>query len=371
MNSPGISQKPNSISKEIDLIKALKTIWTQRSTILKFIFISGFIGIVIAILTPKEYTSYTSMVPQTSQTENKLGGLSSLAMMAGLNLNVNVGGDALSPIVYPQIVQSVPFQLDLMNIPFNFTGIDHRVTLYEYYASIYRPSLLSQIAKYTIGLPRIILNSFKTQKSENNFTTENAPLQLTNKQENVRKIIAEKVILNLKAQQGFLTIQASFPEALLSAQVADQARELLQKYITQFKVEKAKLKLAFVEAQYIEKKKEFESAQEKLAQYRDQNKHTSSNLARTEEDRLQGEFTIALNVFSDISQQLEQSKIQVKEETPVFTILQPAIIPFEKSKPEKAKIVFTSILIGLLIGILYIYSKGLMKELRIKWEKTD
>ena len=45
--------------------------------------------------------------------------------------------------------------------------------------------------------------------------------------------------INLDSKQGFITLQAAFPEAMLSAQVADQARELLQKYITRFKIEKA------------------------------------------------------------------------------------------------------------------------------------
>ena len=134
-------------------------------------------------------------------------------------------------------------------------------------------------------------------------------------------MIADQVTINLDSKQGFITLQAAFPEAMLSAQVADQARELLQKYITRFKIEKASDKLSFIEQRFEEKKKEFEKAQIRLASFSDQNKNVTSAVARTEESRLQGDYTIAMNVYNELAKQLEQAKIQVKEETPVFSIL--------------------------------------------------
>ena len=72
------------------------------------------IGLIVAIFSQKEYTASSTMVPQLSKSQSKLGGLSSLAAMAGFNLDMNMETSELSPYVYPQIVQSVPFQLELM-----------------------------------------------------------------------------------------------------------------------------------------------------------------------------------------------------------------------------------------------------------------
>jgi len=273
-------------------------------------------------------------------------------------------------MVYPQIVASVPFQLELMNMPFSFAEVNHPMSLYEYYTEIASQKMIAQIGKYTIGLPGIIITAIKGDTEVKGLTDAKGPIALTKKQEEVRKMIAEQVSLTLDAKQGYITLQAAFPEALLSAQVADQARELLQKYITRFKIEKASSKLSFIEDRYLEKKKEFEKTQSRLAYFRDQNKNVSSMVARTEEERMQGEYSIAMNVYNELAKQLEQAKIQVKEETPVFSILQPATIPSEKSKPKRAMIVAIWLFLGAIAGTGIIFGKEYLKDIKTKWNET-
>lgn len=356
---------------EIDLLELAKTIWKGRYFILKAVLLAGVLGIVIALLSPTEYTSSTTMVPQTAQSGSKLGGLSSLAAMAGFNLDMASGSDALSPMVYPEIVKSGPFQLELMNTPFNFSEVDHPVSLYEYYTEIKKPGVLSLIRKYTIGLPGVIIKAIKGDDVKKINSTGNSLIAFSDKQEGVRKMINAQISLTIDPKQGYLTLQASFPEALLSAQVADKTRELLQKYITKFKTEKAASKLAFIEERYLEKKKDFEKAQERLAWYRDQNRNMSSAVARTEEERLQSEFSLTMNVYNELAKQLEQAKIQVKEETPVFSVLEPAVIPFEKTKPKKAMIVAIWLFLGAFAGVGILFSKEFMAGIKQKWNEKN
>jgi len=362
---------PVNKDDEIDLLELAKTFWNGRKTILKIMLIAGILGVAIAVMSPKEYTATTTIVPQTSSTGSKLGGLSSLAAMAGFNLDNATSGEILSPTVYPEIVSSVPFQMDLMNLPFTFSEVNRPVSLYEYYSEISKPSVFSLIGKYTIGLPGVILSALKGDSEKKGVTDAKGPIALTKKQEKVRKMIAKQVTINLDTKQGFITLQAALPEALLSAQVADQARELLQKYITRFKIEKASDKLLFIEQRYQEKKKEFEKAQTRLASFSDQNKNVTSAVARTEEVRLQGDYTIAMNVYNELAKQLEQAKIQVKEETPVFSILEPAMVPSERSKPKKPMIVFIWLFLGGIVGTGMVFGKVYLKEIKTKWNEVQ
>jgi len=365
------SQAPVKKDDEIDLLELAKIFWNGRKTIGKYILIAGLFGVIIALVSPKQYTATTTIVPQTSSSANKLGGLSSLAAMAGFNLDNATSGEILSPTVYPEIVSSVPFQMDLMTIPFSFAEVNHPVSLYEYYSEISKPNVLSLIGKYTIGLPGVIISAIKGDSELKTNPENKGPIALTKKQEKVRKMIADQVTLNLDAKQGFITLQAAFPEALLSAQVADQARELLQKYITRFKIEKASDKLLFIEQRYEEKKKEFEKAQTRLAYFSDQNKNVTSAVARTEEVRLQGDYTIAMNVYNELAKQLEQAKIQVKEETPVFSILEPAMVPREKSKPKKGMILAIWLFLGGIIGVGIVFGREYLKDIRMKWNEVN
>jgi len=367
---PNPNPKPTVKNDDkIDLLELAKTFWNGRKTILKTMFVAGILGILIALLSPKEYMATTTIVPQTSSSASKLGGLSSLAAMAGFNLDNATSGEILSPTVYPEIIASVPFQLDLMNIPFSFSEVNHPVSLYEYYAVISKPGVLALVGKYTIGLPGLIISAIKGDPEVKGLTDAKGPIALTKKQEKVRKMISEQVTMNMDTKQGFITLQAAFPEALLSAQVADQARELLQKYITRFKIEKASDKLSFIEQRYEEKKKEFEKAQERLARFRDQNKNVSSMMARTEEERLQSEYSITTTVYNELAKQLEQAKIQVKEETPVFSILEPAMVPGEKSKPKLGMLVFIWLFLGGIIGTGIVFGKEYLKDINTKWNE--
>ena len=183
MNTQPISnpKPPVTNDDEIDLLELTKTIWNGRKTILKTILIAGIIGVIIALLSPKEYTATTTIVPQTSSSTSKLGGLSSLAAMAGFNLDNVTSGDILSPTVYPEIVSSVPFQMELMNTSFTVKSVNHPISLYEYYTEIANKQLSSLIGKYTIGLPGVVISAIKGDSDQKTISENKGPIALTEK----------------------------------------------------------------------------------------------------------------------------------------------------------------------------------------------
>jgi uncharacterized protein involved in exopolysaccharide biosynthesis len=354
---------------EIDLIELAKTLWGGRKIIIKTVIAFSIIGLLIAVLTPKQYSVSTTLVPQT-QGKNNVGGLASLASMAGFSLNLSNGTTELLPQVYPQIVESVPFQLEIINTPFSFGDIDHPVTLYQYYTEYHKPGFLSTIKKYTIGLPGVILKSLRG-KPDNTSLDEKAPaLRLTPTQERVRKILANNISLVVNDKQGVVELSSNFFDAELAAQVALKAKDLLQQYITEFKIEKAEAQLKFVEERFSEKKKEFENAQAKLASYRDRNRNMTSAIARTEEEQLQNEYELAFSVYSELAKQLEQAQIKVKEDTPVFSTIKPVSIPLEKSKPNRPLILLVWIFLGAVAGIGWVFGVQYFYDLRGKILET-
>ena len=365
-NNPAANTLPDD---EIDLIALAKNLWKGRKTILIVTAVFAVLGVFIAIFSPKEYTASTVVVPQVGKSASKLGGLSSLAAMAGFSLDMQAS-ETLSPMVYPQLVGSAAFQLELMNTKFTFEEVSHPVSLYEYFTDIEKPGLLATIKKYTIGLPFVILKAIKGEKVLTAAgNSESGPIVLTLEQEEIRKWISEQVTLEVNSKEGYLTLTSRMPEARLSAEVAYQARELLQKYITRLKIEKATDQLNFIQARYNEKKKEFEKAQMNLAWFRDRNRNVATSIGRTEEERLQSEYTIAFNVYSELAKQLEQAQIQVKEDTPVLSVLAPATVPAEKSKPKKAMILMIWIFLGAVIGVGLVFGKDFLGTIKKKWNE--
>jgi len=358
---------------EIDLIALAKTIWDSRKFIIKMLVVFALLGVAVALLTPKEYTASSTMVPQLSDGSSRSSSLSSLAAMAGFNLNMDNSARDLSPYVYPQIVQSVPFQLELMNTPFSFSDVDHPVSLYAYYTEYAKPGVLAIIKKYTIGLPFVILGAIKGKPEEEapvTLTNADETIRLTQDQESVRKILASSVSLETNDKDGYVVLRANFQEAKLAAQVAQKAQELLQRSITEFKIEKAKAQLDFIEERYAEKKEEFEKAQAALAEFRDRNKNVTSALARTQEERLQSDYQLAFEVYSQLAQQMEQAQIKVKEDTPVFAVIKPVTVPLEDNNSGAMTLIIWTF-IGGVLAIAWIFGKQFLATVKERWKEVE
>jgi archaellin len=366
---PIIENKPKA-EDEIDLIALAKKLWDGRKTIIICVVVGAVLGVFVALFSPKEYTASSVMVPQLGEGSTKLGGLSGLASMAGFNLNMNQTAE-LSPTVYPQIINSVPFQLELMNSKFNFEDFKEPISLIDYYTKYKKKdNVLSIVKKYTIGLPFLLLNAIKGEPKEIELPkniVSNKTLRLNKDQNKVSEKLKEIISLEVNPKEGILTLTSRMPEALVSAQVGEKAQEILQKMIIEFKVEKAKDNLDFIEGRYKETKAEFEKAQYNLALVNDRNKSFTSGIPLLEKDRIQTQYTISYTVFQDLAKQLEQAKIQVKKETPVFTILKPVNVPFEKTKPKRAQILVIGFFIGGVIGVGIIFLKEWIWNLKTSW----
>jgi len=368
-----IKKHQHNDEDEIDLIALAKSIWGKRAFIIKTVITFAVIGVVVALLSPKEYTASTKMVPQVSSGSSKMGGLSSLASMAGINLNLNNEVTDLMPQTYPQVLQSAPFQLQLMNAQYSFAEIEQPVTLFAYYTEYSKPNALALMKKYTIGLPGVLVGALKGGKTEKPEIKDkkDGTIKLTEEQDQVRKILSANVSLEINDQEGYIQLSSSFPEPKLAAQVTQKAKELLQQYITEFKIEKATAQLQFIEDRYNEKMKEFEQAQETLAAFRDRNKNVTSAMALTEQEQLQNEYQLAFEVYSSLAQQLEQARIKVKEDTPVFAVIQPVVVPSERSKPKRTMILAIWIFLGIVVGIGWVFASQYFTTAKKHWDEID
>lgn len=339
---------------EIDLIEVIRKLWAKRKFILKVTVVFMALGGLIALFSPKEYTAGCTMVPQIGE-KTTGGNLSGLAAMAGINLGSNSGGDVLMPNVYPKILSSVPFQKELMQTEVKFEDYEQPVRLLDYYTGEeYRKfSLLGTIKKYTIGLPGLILGALSKEEATPGLpdSASSGIQSLSKEEDDCMKILANLVTLTVNDKEGYITLSASMPEPVAAAQLAYKVQVLLQKYVTEFKIEKARANLEFIEERYADAKSEFERKQEELAEFRDANRNFASAVAKTTEERLSNEYAVVLGVYSELAKQREQANIQVKEDTPIFAVVEPVTVPTERSKPKRALICVAFTFLGGFCGV--------------------
>jgi uncharacterized protein involved in exopolysaccharide biosynthesis len=362
------NDRPIIKDDEIDLIEVAKTIWAGRMLILKVTAVFFVLGLVIAFGSKVEYEASCKLMPESQEgMKQNLGGLGSLAGLAGINLDMG-GNGALTPELYPQIAQSVPFLMKVWNEPIQFEKQDTTTSSYIYFKEIDKPSFLSLLLKYTVGLPFQIKNWLtKTEPEVISDRTENQIIRLTKEDTELLEKYRDRITVSVETKTGILTLKSEMPDALAAAELAQHSIDFLTEYVTDYKVSKAKENFNFVQARYDEAKENFEKTQEALATFNDRNRNVVTALAQAESQRLQNEYNLAFEVFKGLATQLEQAKIKVKEETPVFTVLEPVKVPVDKSKPNKMLVLLGSIFLGALIGLGFIFFQKLKLHYNAKF----
>lgn len=118
---------------EIDLLELARKIWSGRRLILKWCAVAAVVGLVIGFSIPKEYTTSVLLAPEASDGKNSLGGLGALANMAGFSIGGgNTGSDAVYPDLYPDVVASVPFAVELFDVRVSDHKGEWQTDVYDY-----------------------------------------------------------------------------------------------------------------------------------------------------------------------------------------------------------------------------------------------
>ena len=344
----------------IDLIAILKQIYKGRKLIIVSAVVAAVLGVVVALTTPNTYTAGVTFVPQTGGSNKSSSSLSGLASLAGISLGGMSGGSDIPPALYPQIIASVPYKLDLLDERIEVEGAS--VTIADYLDGNDSVSVLGTIKKYTIGLPGVILGALRGTTAEVS-AEETAIYRISEEDRALFAALNTKLVLSLNEKEGFVTLEFSDEDKYVGAQVAERAKELLQERIIQFKNQSARELLQFTTKQYRENKASYETLQDSIAIFKDKNLNISSSLYQNRLDRLERELNIASSVVEQLASQVEQAKLQVNKDTTVFTIIEPVTVPFERSAPKRRLIVVIWTFLGVVLSTGYVLVKDPAKEI--------
>ncbi|OJV36700.1 MAG: hypothetical protein BGO33_04190 [Bacteroidia bacterium 43-41] len=356
-------------SDEIDLKDIIIQLWKKRKFILSVTGLFLLLGIFIALFSPVKYSAHCTVIPQSGKdgSSSSLGGL---AAMMGVNIGATgATGGTLSPNVYPQIVKSVPFTREIMQTPIKVERSGGKeIRLYDYYTDKqYQPfNLLGNIKKYTIGLPGVLIGTIRggsrQEQAVPSDTVSSLPI-LSMEEEQVYQAIQRSMQLDLNSKDGYIIISYTFPEAGAAARITDQVRKTLEKYVTAFKSEKAEDNLAFVAQSFDDAQVDFLDKQNRLASFQDANRGLTTASARATEQRLRSEYDVAFTIYNELAKQLEQVKLAVKETKPVLTVIEPVVVPVQKSAPKRSMILIGFLFLGLIVAIGWMFVKPFVTEI--------
>lgn len=333
--------------QEIDLLELAQKVWAERKFIFKACGYAVIVGLVIAFSIPKEYTATATIAPEASDGKSG-GGLSSLAAMAGINMSTSTGADAIYPDLYPDIVSSTPFITGLFDVPVQDLKEKVDTTLYCYLDEYQRAPWWSIIISAPFKALGWTISLFQDEKTEEG-NGKLDPFHLTKDESIIVSNLSKRIGVSVDKKTGLTTITVTMQDARIAACLTDTVMNRLQKYITEYRTNKAKKDFEFQQGLFERKKKEYEKAQDEYAKFADANKNIILLSYRAEQERLENEMRLAYNVYTSVAQQLQMAEAKVQEITPVYTVVEPATIPIRASKPSKPMI---------LLGIVFLTGVG-------------
>jgi uncharacterized protein involved in exopolysaccharide biosynthesis len=311
--------------QEISILAIATTLLINRWRVARWMFVGAVIAALFVFLRPALYRASTSFLPQGTETSRS--GLASLAGQFGLSLPA--GNQSLSPEFYSTLLKS-------------------RV-------------LLQQIARDTLAVRE--LGGRRTPFLDL-FDIPDGPVARREEQgvRTLRNLVGVSVARNTGVVE--LSVTTRWPSVSLA--IATSLVDKVSNFNQQTRQGQAAAERRFVEGRLGVARAELRAAEDRLQAFL----QTNREFARSPElnfqrDRLQRDVTLQQQVFTSLTQSLEEVRIREVRDTPVITVVEaPAVATLAEPRQR-----LTHLLLGLLLGgafgaVLTLASEGIRRRRR-------
>lgn len=348
-----------SMLEEIDLFQLVAKVLAKWKFILKVTLCFMVFGVVMAFSSIKKYTAQVVVAPETSASGMD-GGMASLASLAGINMNA--GGDAIYPLLYPDIIESLPFLCSLFDV--HVQSLDGTVdTTYCYYLKEFRKkSWVNTVKNFPKKVMVKVISLFKEKKVEGNPNIFD-PYRLSEKQMDLVNFLDASISVNVDMKTEVITLSFTDQDPQIAAMMADTIMARLQERITEYRTKKAIADCEYIERLYVESKGEYEKAQETYAVYVDRNRNVTQERFLVEKERLAADRDLKNSLYMQWAQQLQLAKAKVQEYTPAFTTLKPASIPVLPSSMSRLMMLILYTFLGGVFAVAYVLLKDYVVDI--------
>jgi len=360
--------------ERVYLIDLLLTLSRGRGLIVLAVLGFGLLGVLYAALTPSEYTATAKVVREVGDESGGLpGGLSSVQ---GLGLNLEGSGAAgLTPASYPEIATSREVRLAVARDTFYFPSTGRRTTFVEH---VNRPAgPLELVLRYTLWLPWTLksvlgdLGGGATPAPVEAGSTE-VVIYPTDAEERAIAALKEKISASvaesgaLEGRSGLMTIATTASDPILSARLNERVIDHLRTRVREIRTETTRENLTFIEERFEEAQQELDAAEDRLARFLEQNRSvlTGGNEPQLEfrRERLRREVRFKEQLYSQLQEQVTQTRLQLQRERPVVTIAEQPTPPTRPSAPNWTFTLVLFLSLGGLFGILGAFIRSALRN---------
>ncbi|MCK4385244.1 MAG: hypothetical protein KAW52_03180, partial [candidate division Zixibacteria bacterium] len=265
-----------------ELLNLLQSLVKRRKWIYLFVGVTVLTTVIFCLSLPNRYTAKAVILP-SGGTADKSGGLKQFAGLAG---NFSFGSAGFNPenssYLYPDILISWLISEAVIN------------KVYQY----------SQGGKKR---SQNLLDYFKVKKMDGAV-----------------QALAQITDFDMNRRTGVITISVTSTNRYLSAAIANEYINQLEKYNLDTRKSKAKENEEFISQRLEEVKEELKQAEDNLKTFQLKNRNfntASSPELAMELARLEREAEIKSKVFLTLTQQYELARVEAKKDVPIVQVL--------------------------------------------------
>lgn len=346
-----MEEKNRTKASSIDYILVWKSIKKRKRLFYKTLPIAFVLACIYTLSIPRFYITEVKLAPEL-ENNGPAGALSSIASSFGFDLSEMQTTDAITPLLYPELMGDNGFVAELFDI--KVVSKDGSInTTYKEYLSKHQKT---EWWNMPIGW---INNLLKKETIGGNKSFD--PYFMSKKDDDIAGLIRDNITCKADKKTGVITIKVKAQDPLICKTIADSTKEHLQKFITDYRTNKARIDYEYYKRLAEDAKHEYEKKRQIYASTADANSKVALRSVEMKLEDMENDLQLKYNAYSTINTQLQAAKAKVQECTPAFTVIKGASVPVKHAGPKRM-ITVLLILIMTFLGTCAYILKDILRD---------
>ncbi len=311
---------------ESPVMRALAIVALKRRLLIGGAIVGMVVGLGIALLSPRHYTTTFSFMPQTAADGNR-SGLASLAGQFGVSLG-SITGQATPPQFYADLLGT---RAVLDPIAADSVPVDRGAKGYESISSIVGAHGQSHAEE----IDRTV------KKLRDNVISTTVATRTT----------------------GVVSVNVETRSARASLEIARQLLLGLTKFNLETRQSQAAAERRFVEGRLSTAKQALADAEARLSGFQESNRAIANSPALNfQQDRLRREVTTEQDLVGSLTQQYEDARIREVRDTPVITVIDQPVLAVTADPSGAGRIVLGSATVAFLLVLCIVLARDRLRR---------
>ena len=346
---------------KIDFAEVAKTLWSKKKLFFKVWGVTFVLACLWIFPQPRYYRSQISIAPENTAASG--GSIASLASNFGFDISDMTGSDAIYPQLYPEVLGSTQFIVELFDIKVKTLKGDVETDYYTYLLKHQKESFWNYPKNQFAQLMEKLFPPKQPKIAPAPGGKRFNPFQLSKKTHDIVALVGDNISTTYSKKTEVVTLTVKDQDPLVCALLADSIMNRLQQYITDYRTKKARIDYEHYKQLTATAKHNYEMARNRYGRFADSNEGLVLESVRGKLEDLENDMQLKYNIYTAMNTRLEAAQAKVQEKTPAFTTLQNATVPVKPAGPKRMLFVLAMLFLATIGTAFFIYRKNIISEL--------